>query len=158
MWEKYYYDEKEILCEKIKDYLSDIQHIGSTSIVGMPSKPILDIGLAVKELTIADEKITPLLEELGYIARGELGIKGRRYFVKGPDHKRTHHIHLYEENNENWLNHLRFRDFLRQEKKYAQQYAALKIKLWKKYKTDRAKYTESKNDFITNILKLAKNK
>lgn len=40
--------------------------------------------------------------------------------------------------------------------KYLKEYCELKEKLALKYANERPKYTKGKNDFITNIVKLAK--
>ena len=38
------------------DNLVDIEHIGSTAVPGLKSKPIIDILVAVKSLSLVDEK------------------------------------------------------------------------------------------------------
>lgn len=57
-----------------------IEHIGSTSVPDLAAKPVLDL-LAVTPTLDDLERATPALQRLGYEARGEYGIAGRRYFV-----------------------------------------------------------------------------
>lgn len=49
-----------------------------------------------------------------------------------------------------------FRDFLRLNPSVANEYEQLKLKLVETYKHDREAYTESKNEFISKITNLAK--
>jgi GrpB-like predicted nucleotidyltransferase (UPF0157 family) len=49
-WAEYFRSEKELLLRTVGDAALDIRHIGSTSIVGMPAKPILDILVGVQTL------------------------------------------------------------------------------------------------------------
>ncbi len=71
-----------------------IHHIGSTSVPGLPAKPIIDILPVVKNILGVD-KTTTAMEGLGYQAKGEYGIVFRRFFQKG-NNIRTHHVHVYE--------------------------------------------------------------
>ena len=41
-WPVLFESEKTIIRSAVGEQISDIQHVGSTAIVGMPSKPILD--------------------------------------------------------------------------------------------------------------------
>ena len=60
-----------------------LEHIGSTSVVGLCAKPILDILLGAPELSAIEERIQALAE-LGYRYRPEheAEIPDRRYFVR----------------------------------------------------------------------------
>lgn len=49
-WAECYREERELLLKILGEEALDIRHIGSTSIVGMPAKPILDILVGVKAL------------------------------------------------------------------------------------------------------------
>ncbi|MEK3888416.1 GrpB family protein [Bacillus sp. FSL K6-3431] len=64
-----------------------------------------------------DKSIGSCLERLGglqtgFKPRGENGIKGRMYFIKEKDNKRTHHIHIYQTGTKEMVKHLAFRDYL----------------------------------------------
>lgn len=151
-WKRLFELEKDILNEKIGKYVLDIQHVGSTAILGMLAKPVIDIGIAVLDFEKSSICIHPI-EELGYVYRGEFGIPRRHYFVKG--RPRTYQIHMNEINSEQWRNLLIFRDYLLQHKNTAEQYAQIKIKLAQKYPIDREKYQEGKSPFIRKVLDLA---
>ena len=57
-----------------------------------------------------------------------------------------------------WKKHILFREYMREHPQEAKQYSELKQKLFIKYGNDREKYTDSKSDFIENIIEKAKQK
>jgi len=57
------------------------------------------------------------------------GVSGRRFFVKGSEAKRTHHLNFCEMNGFFWRSHLAFRDYLELHPGIAKEYSALKRKL-----------------------------
>ena len=79
-----------------------IHHIGSTSVRGLPAKPIVDILVVLRETTTI-ERFNPGMDGLGYRVRGECldaevpGTPGRFYFSKDVARVRTHHVHACAE-------------------------------------------------------------
>jgi GrpB-like predicted nucleotidyltransferase (UPF0157 family) len=136
----------------IGDYVLDIQHIGSTSVPGLIAKPILDIGIAIMDFEEGKRCIKPI-ESLGYEYKGENGIPGRHYFVKGDP--TTHHLHIVEIDSEEWKKNITFRDSLRKNEMLAKEYAKLKLELAEKFKYNREAYTDGKTDFVNYVLELA---
>jgi len=136
---------KAILSQEIiKSY-----HIGSTAIQGMAAKPIIDILLVVKSLNNIDNYNKELFQ-LGYEAKGEYGLVGRRFFQKGGDN-RTHHVHVFEEGNPEIERHVLFVEYLKCHPKKVMQYEKLKKSLEIKYKYKPSKYSLGKSDFIQLI-------
>ncbi len=154
-WKTLFEEESNKLLTVASDYLEDVQHIGSTAIPGIVSKPIIDILAAINSLSNISKIIKPL-EQLDYIHRGEQGIPNRHLFVKGGEDYRTHHLHVVEKEHSEWPKHILFRDYLRSHPLEAQEYSKLKQDLLKKYEFDREQYTDSKSDFIKKILEKAK--
>jgi GrpB-like predicted nucleotidyltransferase (UPF0157 family) len=141
-------------------------HIGSTSVPGLAAKPIIDMLPEVPDierLGPADEEPalgTPLhlaLQELGYDAKGEYGLPGRRYFrkIEGPRH--LVHLHCYQRGHPEILRHLAFRDYLRAHRDIAKEYAELKIKLAEIHPNNLSDYMDGKDAFIKRVEKLALN-
>lgn len=153
-WREEFKKEKKIIQDKINDKVI-IEHIGSTAIPDIPAKPIIDIGIGINE-SMDIEGIVKSLEEVGYIYKGDNGISGRHYFVKGKPENRKYHIHMFEANHPDWKNHLLFRDYLITNDELARDYGELKLKNWKLHIGDREGYTDSKNSFIQKVLKEAK--
>jgi GrpB-like predicted nucleotidyltransferase (UPF0157 family) len=156
-WARCYEQERTCLLAALGPHLLDLQHVGSTAIPGILAKPILDIAAAVVSFEAATVCIA-LLEELGYVYRGEHGIPRRHYFVRrSPDGDTTLvHLHMLEIDSAEWGNHLLFRDYLRSHPQDAQAYQALKEELMAQFRADRLAYTEGKAAFIARILEAAR--
>ncbi|GAA3347787.1 hypothetical protein GCM10017717_22800 [Deinococcus persicinus] len=92
-WIQLFMEEAEKLNFIFKNEIIDIYHIGSTSVPGLKSKPIIDILPVVKDIHHVDN-FNLEMQKIGYVAKGENGITQRRYFQKGGDN-RTHHVHFY---------------------------------------------------------------
>lgn len=128
----------------------EIYHIGSTSVVGLAAKPIIDIMPVVHTLQDVD-KVSPAFEEIGYEYMGEFGIPGRRYLRKGGD-ERTHQIHIFDENSlYDIKRHLVVRDYLSAHKDICDKYAALKRELAKRYPYDIDGYCDGKEEFVKQL-------
>ena len=152
-WGTLFAAEEAALRASLGEYALDIQHVGSTAIPGMVAKPIIDIGIAVRDFEEARACVEPI-EQLGYLYRGENGIPRRHYFVKG-EPRRTHHIHMVEESSGDWRTMLLFRDYLIEHPEIAQEYADLKTRLALRFQTNRQAYQDGKSPFIERILKAA---
>lgn len=156
-WAKAFLREQARLYETLGRAVLDVQHIGSTAVPGLSAKPILDIGVAVRDFDEAFATVRPLAA-LGYRYRGEYGISRRHYFVKGSSVRgspRTHHLYMLEERSLEWRKHLRFRNYLRAHPEEAAAYEALKLKLAAQFPKDREAYTGGKHDFIRATLNRA---
>ena len=130
--------------------LIDLHHIGSTAIPGIVAKPIVDMLAVVSSVELVDAH-TGDLESLGYEAKGEYDIPGRRYFRKhAPDGTRTHHLHAFALGSPHIARHLDFRDYLRAHPPIAEAYADLKRSL-ARGSVDTREYTEAKAEFVREI-------
>jgi GrpB-like predicted nucleotidyltransferase (UPF0157 family) len=150
LWHQLFAEEEARLRDAIGEHVVAIEHVGSTAICGLSAKPIIDIAAAVPKAANAQRCVRPL-ENVGYQYRGENGIAGRYYFVKGEP--RTHHLHMVEVGSDLWKNHLLFRDYVRKHPEVAEEYERLKGDLAIKYERDREAYTEGKSRFIEEVLK-----
>lgn len=154
-WPDKFADEARLISEIFQSNLVAIHHVGSTSVPDLASKPVIDILLVVKNLKIVDQK-NPDMIQLGYEPKGEFGIPNRRYFSKGKEDARTHHVHTFEPGAPDVANHLNFRDYLINHPKEVAKYAKLKQKLANDYKNDINSYMDGKHSFIREILVRAK--
>jgi GrpB-like predicted nucleotidyltransferase (UPF0157 family) len=154
-WRRLFESEKARIEAAIGTWVLDIQHVGSTSIPGMPAKPILDIAIAVRDFEEARACIAPL-EQLGYEYRGENGIPRRHYFHKGTPASRTHHVHMLEIHSRQWEDQILFRDYLIRHPETAQEYAVLKQELAEQFPADRQAYLDGKTPLVERVLCLAK--
>ena len=138
----------------IRDILGDallaIHHIGSTAVPGLSAKPIIDLLPVVRKIEQVDD-FNAAMAEMGYVARGENGIAARRYFCKGPDDARSHHVHIFADGHPDIARHLNFRDYLREHPDVAVRYAQIKLRLAAQYRNDITRYVNGKGPFIREI-------
>ncbi len=128
--------------------LLTLHHIGSTAIPNIHAKPVIDMLAVVQDITRVDP-CNPALEQLGYHAKGEFGIPGRRYFYRNdPAGTRTHQIHTFQFDSPDVTRHLAFRDYLRAHPDIAQAYSLLKQKLAADHPQDIEAYMDGKDPFI----------
>lgn len=154
-WSLLFEKEKLIIYNCVKEYVVDIQHVGSTSIGGMYAKPIIDIVVAIEHFDDGFRLIDDI-ESLGYHFKGSLGKSNRFFFWKGTETKNTHNLHIVQYGDKNWDNLILFRDFINNHPDYRDKYCRLKLDLANKYKDDRVAYTSSKTKFILDVIQLAK--
>lgn len=140
-----------ILFDILRHTAVDIQHIGSTAIKNIEAKPIIDIAVGVRRFKDIEPYIT-VLEENGIIFRGD--DNDGQLFVVGDfeNDTRSHHIHVVLYNSKAWNDYIKFRDYLNEHPDKAKEYENLKQSSASKYPNDRVAYTESKHEFINNIL------
>jgi GrpB-like predicted nucleotidyltransferase (UPF0157 family) len=133
--------------------LVEAHHFGSTAVPGMVAKPIIDILLVVRDISLIDTSNSDL-EAFGYEAKGENGIPGRRFFQKGGDH-RTHHLHIYQAGSPEIERHLAFRDYLRTHAAVREEYSELKKRLSQQFPLDIESYINGKEELASRIQKAA---
>jgi GrpB-like predicted nucleotidyltransferase (UPF0157 family)/glyoxylase-like metal-dependent hydrolase (beta-lactamase superfamily II) len=149
-WNEMFIEESQQIKKIFADEVIDIHHIGSTSVPGLKAKPIIDIMPVVKDIEKMDSFNEQMIS-LGYECMGELGMKGRRYFRKGGDH-RTHQVHVFQADNKEDINrHLAVRDYLRTHSEDVKQYGDLKENLAKHFPKDIAAYMDGKDEFVKEL-------
>lgn len=132
-----------------------IEHIGSTAVPELSSKPIIDIFITLTSIEEADPWIKSL-ETLGYIFWEENPDKSHLRFFKGMPPfgmKRTHHVHISATTNETIDQRILFRNILRENSNIRLEYEALKLKLAQLHGSDREIYTHLKGEFIEKVLR-----
>ncbi|MFJ8071401.1 GrpB family protein [Peribacillus sp. NPDC096447] len=154
-WVSEFQQEKARIMKVLKNDSLCVEHIGSTSVIGLGAKPILDIMAGVQQLDEADTFIEPL-KSIGYEFVPHKEFPERRFFRKGQWRAGTHHLHIYRFGSEQWKNQLSFRDYLRSHPDVRKQYQELKLSLAQKHPGDIVEYTKAKAPFILNVMKNAK--
>lgn len=139
------------------EFISRIEHIGSTAVPGLCAKPTIDFLLEIPEITNCD-LLVKQLHKIGYqyIPKPE-NPPPHMMFAKGYSESgitgQTFHIHVRYPGD--W-DEIVFRDYLINNQSAADDYARLKRKLADEFKNDREKYTDSKTTFIKSITLIAR--
>lgn len=152
-WDNLFNKEKINLLNLLGHLNVKIDHIGSTSIYGLKSKPIIDILIVysnISNLNIIEE----ILIKNGYL-KSRFEPKGHPLFKKEKNNISYFYIHILHIDND-WKRYIIFKEYLIKNPSVAEEYAKLKIRLQKEYSEDRIKYTDLKLNFIEQVLKKAK--
>ncbi|RAK60077.1 GrpB family protein [Phenylobacterium hankyongense] len=150
-WSRAYAEEAARIASALGPLVVAIEHYGSTSVPGLPAKPIIDLLVGVRRLSDAAAS-GPSMAALGYEDRGREIVPGHHIYGKGL--ARTHLAHFVEYGQEEWIVTLRFRDRLRRDPRLRDDYAALKRRLVVEHPTDRRAYTAAKTAFVQRVLAL----
>ena len=151
-WGRDFAQEAVAIRHALGDNVSAIHHVGSTAIPGILAKPIIDMLCVVASLAVVDAAASHM-QALGYTAKGEYGLAGRRYFQKKDAHGvRSHHVHVYSTGADAIERYLAFRDFLRAHPVAAAQYSAVKEKALTSLPPTRQSYQDAKEPFIAATL------
>ena len=149
-WPGLFGDEAKRLREALGSNCLRVEHIGSTAVPGLSSKPILDI--AVEVLSMANIAVlVDVLAAIGYESKGEFGLPGRQFFAKGLPV--THHVHVVEKGCPYMASWILFREALRGDEQLRREYVACKTRLAAEHPGNRDAYTTGKNPFVESILK-----
>ena len=157
-WKHQFVTEKEkILGLFNQSDIVSIEHIGSTAIPNLKSKPTIDILIEISK-NLENHEIIEKLKTLEYQYTEQLdNPPPHMMFVKGYTRKgfkgQAYHIHIRYTGD--W-DEIYFRDYIRENIKLKNAYEDLKLALAKKYRNDRESYTNAKTEFIEKVIKLAR--
>jgi GrpB-like predicted nucleotidyltransferase (UPF0157 family) len=146
LWPLLYAEEANRLRGALGGTLRLIEHVGSTAVPGLAAKPIVDIAVSVESF---DDLDVAALEKLGYtyVAEFEDELPDRRYF-----RRQGFHVHVYEREHEEFLDFLRFRDYLRTHREDARDYGELKLRLASELRDRREEYQAAKAPYIARLV------
>ncbi|MES2556245.1 MAG: GrpB family protein [Bacteroidota bacterium] len=154
-----------------------IDHIGSTSVVGLGAKPIIDILIGVEKEEDLDQLIRPMMVYgYTYFKKYELEMPYRRLFVllkpltelqqptiidldddynSGELFTPLVNVHAIVKDTHHWKRHMAFRDFLRTHPDVTERYHQLKLQLSQQEFVHHLEYNRAKNDFVKEVEKEA---
>ena len=151
-----YEKEKEELLKIYKDRIRSIDHVGSTSIKGIKSKPIIDINIQTDDLDDFKNFTETTVEGEIYTVKKEHTMGGDYLVRKEEDGKVKALIHVYKTGDINAITQILFRDYIRSHEDEKKRYQELKMELYNKYKDNRREYTYGKDEYIKKIIAIAK--
>ncbi|HNI44557.1 MAG: GrpB family protein [Chitinophagales bacterium] len=167
------------LCQQLEPILAplspNIAHIGSTSVIGLAAKPIIDILIGVQQPEDLDKCVEPMLRH-GFIyyekynaimpyrrffvaLKPELSLSFslpkvfREYDVVPPNLSQyvLSNIHIIPKDTYHWKRHIAFRDYVRQHPNVRQQYQDLKQLLCEREWENMMEYNKAKESFILDV-------
>ena len=156
-YQNFFISEKKKIAKAI-GLAAKIEHVGSTAILGLGGKGILDLVVGGSNSKMEETK--KKLEKAGYQFREKASCPKRLFFRVDYLHKnrkRRVHIHLIRFNGQEWTEILGFRNYLLKHPRAVEQYVKIKKEGVKKALGDGEKYRKHKEKFIKDILKKALN-
>ncbi|MDX2069740.1 MAG: GrpB family protein [Haliscomenobacter sp.] len=164
-WVKQFNDIKSQLEPVLSGLECSIEHVGSTSVPQLDSKPIINIDI-VYFVKSDFEKIKLGLEKIGYYHNGNQGLEGREVFKRNGQlshevlDRIKHHLYVCPTDSKALERHLLSRNHLRKNEEARIKYQQMKYALAEQANQDRKKYQELKelyvNDFIDSIVEMEK--
>jgi GrpB-like predicted nucleotidyltransferase (UPF0157 family) len=153
-WQKRFIEQQARLEVILASWLAgEIEHIGSTSVHGLRSKPIVDILAPVYSLS-ASRAAIPVLEKDGWLFwPDDPNQNYRLWFLRPNPVTRTHHLQVIQRDHPSLRALIVFRDVLRRDENARAAYSALKADLADKHQGDRNAYSNAKTEFVQAILR-----
>lgn len=154
-WPQEYSGSANTISGTLGDEVVNVEHIGSTSIPGMPSKPQIDILVTVKDLSRI-----PLyydaMQEQGYTSRGDYTNEGEEYFTKDTSEGvRTESIHVLPVGHHWAIELIDFRDYLKTHPDELVYYANAKEVARQQFPDDYTNYYKQKLPVVHELMKRA---
>jgi len=149
-WPKSFQSVRDALVPVFGDVAERIEHVGSTAVPGMASKPTIDILVVAHDITAIDT-LNPKMAELGYTALGEYVAKGGRLFAKERNGDRLVNIHCFPPDHPKMRQLLAWREYLLTHPDEQMAYAKLKQDLYQKYPTDYGAYRKEKDEYMAGL-------
>ena len=127
----------------------------------MGAKPIIDVDAVLKDKNDLP-KVIEQLAKYGYVHQGDLGLPGREAFFRSRDYDEQeknvikYHFYVCNKDAKPYLEHIIFRDYLREHPDARDEYQRIKEELAERYRYDVDTYCEHKTEFVRSILSKAK--
>jgi GrpB-like predicted nucleotidyltransferase (UPF0157 family) len=147
-WPTRYDAVASVIRAALGDRILALEHVGSTSVPGLPAKPIIDIDLVLAD-TADEAAYLPALEAAGYrLLLREPWWHGHRMLIPPTDDV---HLHIWPADSPEITRHRLFRDWLRAHPEDRDLYAATKLRLADETAAAPDSYTMAKSDVIDQI-------
>lgn len=148
-WPRAYEGWRSRLSAALGTAAISVDHVGSTSVVGLAAKPVIDIMVSVPDVRDESTYLPPVLST-GLILR--MRDAGHLLLWPPPERPREVHVHVCDAGGRWARDELLFRDYLRAHGDVRDRYAALKRRLIDRWGDDRKAYTEAKTAFVLDAL------
>jgi GrpB-like predicted nucleotidyltransferase (UPF0157 family) len=161
-YQKTWVSDYEILIHELCIFLDlsktdSFEHMGSTAVPGLLSKPTIDVLLGVDRIKNFSQKNVRALQNYGfdYVSILEEETPYRKYFqLIDVNNHHLAHLHVVTKNGHFWHQHLLFRNYLLKNPQAVAAYAAVKKQAILQAKT-RDEYTALKTRFVFESLRNA---
>jgi GrpB-like predicted nucleotidyltransferase (UPF0157 family) len=148
-WADEFHKEGRLIANTLGDVIFSVHHVGSTAVADLIAKPIIDI--AIESFAYPPSThVVAKLNSIGYEHKGESGVSGRSWFIKGIPRK--YHIHFCPVNSLIIINQIKFRDLLIADASLRKAYEQIKITNSIGRDIDSSDYAAAKSELISFAL------
>lgn len=151
-WTQRFTQEKTVILSTIGELVVDIQHFGSTAVLGLAAKPIVDMLIGLKKYPMSNESIHAL-ESIGYEYLNEAGVPGRLYFRKRQP--LAFNLAVVKWGSKLWRDNLLLREYLRSDAKARRYYEQHKRDTINAGYSHLLAYSEQKAQVVSDLLQQA---
>jgi GrpB-like predicted nucleotidyltransferase (UPF0157 family) len=148
-WPELYRREEDKIRGALGDRVLSVEHVGSTSVPGLPAKPIIDVNLEVADTTDEDAYV-PALEAAGYVLRIREPDWFEHRLFKGVDP--AVNLHVFPAGCAELQRMLRFRDHLRADAADRDLYLRTKRELAAQKWEHVQHYADAKSEVVEEIM------
>jgi GrpB-like predicted nucleotidyltransferase (UPF0157 family) len=149
-WPSRFQQWRDLIAGSLGTIARRIEHVGSTSVPGLPAKPTIDVQVSVIDISDEGAYVPPLEKTARVQLRSRDSM--HRYFRPFPGRARNVHVHVCNVGSEWERDHLLFRDYLRLHPDDANRYAEVKWEALRHWADDGWAYTDAKTEAILDIL------
>ncbi|MEM7110803.1 MAG: GrpB family protein [Chloroflexota bacterium] len=172
-WLNDFLEQRAVIGSTLIDFNPIVEHIGSTSVVGLCAKPTIDILVGLQAEKQLDMTISPMISQgYTYFRKYEPAMPYRRLFsnlkpltnkappkvidlddefVRGQAFAPLTNTHIVVKDTSHWHRHLAFRDFLRAHDALRDEYGLLKKAVSRREFKDTNDYNDAKAEYIKKI-------
>lgn len=153
-WAKKFGEVKAMIESAFGDKALSIDHVGSNAF-GIKAKPLLDVLVVVSDLQdLAAEKAA--MEQFGYSWQDNYIEVDSVFFYKLDGDRKIENIHVLAQGNQKIDHFLMSKEYFLAHPESLREYEELKVRLNKEFPDDYVAYRTGKNEFLQNILRLAR--
>lgn len=155
-WPDLFAEQQAMVMATLAPWLAaPVEHVGSTSVPGLPAKPIIDMLAPVRSLAAAQDAVAPLTDDGWLFWPDDPCRDYRLWFLRPRPEERTHHLHVIEHDDPHARSIIAFRNALRTDPDLRADYAGLKRRLAREHHENRNAYTNAKGEFVARVLRAA---
>jgi len=154
-WPESFAMERKRIANTLSISEEAIEHIGSTAVAGLESKPVIDMMVGTSTFPPTPD-VPSRLAILGYLNLGEAGVPGRIHFRLREG--AAFNVHVMQRGGELWANNLAIRELLRRDPDARARYTAARSKAIEEAGNRLLPYSAAKGPFLAELLAAAKNR
>jgi GrpB-like predicted nucleotidyltransferase (UPF0157 family) len=148
-WPRSYAEHAARIAAALDDRVHRLEHVGSTSVPGLPAKPIIDIVLEVPD-SAREPAYVPDLEAVGYVLRIREADWFEHRLLRWPDSAAN--LHVFSAGCPETDRMVRFRDHLRISAADRELYARTKRELAARRWKYMQQYADAKTEVVNEIM------